>query len=313
VREQLLALPGVAAVDTLRTRSLLMRPDLPPVALIARDLDLVWAHEGLAVISGPRPGHDPRPHCPDLPCAWVSEAMGDLYGIGLGDKLRMPVDGRWVEFRVAGVWRDYARQFGAVTIDRQDYLRLTGDTLADDASIYLVPGYTPARVLATMQQAIAGAGRFELAEPRTIKAFSLRVFDRSFTVTYALEGVALVIGLLGISAGFGAQVLARQREFGVLVHLGATRGQVLALVTWEGLLISTLGVGLGLVSGSAIGLILIRVINRQSFHWSMEAHLPWLALAGLGILMIAAATLTALISARDGTGQRALLAVREDT
>ncbi len=311
LRRQLAAVPGVAAIDTLRTRSVLLRPDLPAVALISRDLELVWRHGGLAVVDGQRPGRGARPQC-DLPCAWVSEAMVDLYGLRRGEVLRLPLDGRWIELRVAGVWRDYARQFGAVVIDREDYARVSADTLADDASLYLQPGYTPNRVLASIRDSIAGAGRFELAEPRAIKEVSLRIFDRSFTVTYALEAVALLIGLLGISAGFGAQVLARQREFGVLVHLGATRSQVLALVTLEGLLISTIGVALGLLSGGVIGVILIRVVNRQSFHWSMETHVPWAALTGLGILMIVAATFTALLSANEGSGQAALATVHED-
>jgi putative ABC transport system permease protein len=310
-RRQIGALPGVAGVDALRTRTLLMRPDLPAVALIARDLDLVWAHRGIAVVDGAAPGPRPRPRC-DLPCAWVSEAMGDLYGVRLGDRLRIPLDGHWVDLRVAGIWRDYARQFGAIVIDRQDYEALSDDRLADDASLYLLPGYSPQRVLASVRDSVAGAGRFELAEPQAIKALSLRIFDRSFTVTYALEAVALLIGLLGISAGFGAQILARQHEFGVLAHLGATRRQVLALVAWEGALISLIGVSLGLISGGVIGLILIRVINRQSFHWSMETHVPWLGLLGLGTLMMLAATATALLSARDGTGRSALLAIRED-
>ncbi|MDE3010448.1 MAG: ABC transporter permease, partial [Pseudomonadota bacterium] len=310
-RAQLAALEGVAAVDTLRTRTVLLRPDLPPVALLARDLDLIWSHRGLAVIDGIAPGAAARPRC-DLPCAWASEALVDLYGVQRGDKLRVPLEGRWIELRIAGIWRDYARQFGALVIDRTDYQALTADALADDAALYLRPGYAPAQVLAAIPDAIGGAGRFEIAEPRTIKAMSLRIFDRSFTVTYALEAVALVIGLLGISAGFGAQVLARQREFGVLVHLGATRRQVLSLIAWEGLLISTIGVGLGLAAGGVIGVILIRVVNRQSFHWSMETHVPWTSLALLALLMVAAATLTALFSGRDGSGRAALAAVNED-
>ena len=312
-RQQLETMPGVVGVDALRTRSLLLRADLPPVALIVRNLDLVWSHRALAVVAGAGPDTQRlRPQC-DLPCAWVSEAMLDLYGVKLGGTLRVPLDGHWVTLRIAGVWRDYARQFGAIVIDRTDYASMSQDRLADDASVYLLPGLPPERVMHDIREQIAGAGRFELAEPRAIKALSLQIFDRSFTVTYALEAVALVIGLLGISASFGAQVLARRREFGVLIHLGATRQQILLLITFEGALISIIGVAIGLLTGGLIGLILIHVINRQSFHWSMETHIPWLALAGLGALMSLAATLTAVLSARDGTGQDALLAIREES
>ncbi len=306
------AQPGVAGIDALRTRQVLLRDDLPAVALIARTLPLTWQHQGLAVVAGQHPdAQHPAQGC-DLPCAWVSEAMVDLYHTRVGDALVLPLDGQPLRLRVAGIWRDYARQFGAVVIDRADYQRVSGDRLADDAALYLQPGTDATALIARLQTTLDPQARLELAEPRTIKALSLQVFDRSFTVTYALEAVALVIGLLGISAGFGAQVLARRREFGVLVHLGASRGQILGLIALEGALVSALGVLIGLLCGGGIGLVLIRVVNRQSFHWSMDLHVPWGALAALGAMMLAAATAAALLSARDGLGADALQAVRED-
>ncbi len=309
--DRLAAIPGVAAVDTLRSRPVLLRADLPAVSLISRNLAIAWQHHAIAVVEGANPaGQGSAPTCAK-PCAWISEAMVDLYGLHPGSALRLPLDGHWLDLQVAGVWRDYARQFGAVVIDRADYQRITADPLADDASVYLAPGVDAAAVAAAVQRTL-GEDRFEVAEPTRIKTVSLQVFDRSFTVTYALEGVALLIGLLGISAGFGAQILARRREFGVLVHLGATRQQIRYLVLWEGALVSAIGIGIGVASGIGIGLILIHVINRQSFHWSMETHLPWTSLAALGLLMQVAASLAAVLSAREGTGPEALLAVRDD-
>src|SRR4030095_4557340 len=122
---------------------------------------------------------------------------------------------------------------------------------------------------------IAGGNQLELATPGEIRDLSLRAFDRTFAVPYALELAAVVIGLVGLSSSFGALVLARRSEFGVLRHLGMTRRQVGAMLAGEGLGVSALGLAVGLALGAIISLILIHVVNRQSFHWSMDLAIPW--------------------------------------
>ena len=140
----------------------------------------------------------------------------------------------------------------------------------------------------------------------------LQAFDRTFAVTYALELAAVVIGLTGLSSSFGALVLARRREFGVLRHLGMTRRQIGAMLATEGLAVSGIGLAVGLALGFAISLILIHVVNRQSFHWGMELSLPWRALAGFAAALLALATVTALASGRQAMGEDAVRAVKED-
>jgi putative ABC transport system permease protein len=163
-----------------------------------------------------------------------------------------------------------------------------------------------------LRRAIPGGERLEIARPGEIRDASLRVFDRTFAVTYALELVAVVIGLVGLSSSFGALVLARRREFGVLRHLGMTRRQVGAMLATEGLVVSVIGLAVGLALGFAISLILIHVVNRQSFHWGMELSLPWLALASFGLLLVGASMLTALGSGRHAMGKDIVLAVKDD-
>ncbi|HYT86287.1 MAG TPA: ABC transporter permease, partial [Burkholderiales bacterium] len=129
---------------------------------------------------------------------------------------------------------------------------------------------------------------------------------------YALEAVAVIIGLLGLSSGFGALALARRREFGMLRHLGMTRRQIGAMLAAQGLLVSAIGLGVGLALGLLISLVLIHVVNRQSFHWSMDLHLPWQLLAGFVAVMLALATLTAVASGRQAMGGDVVGAVKED-
>ncbi len=226
--------------------------------------------------------------------------------------MTLPLAGRSVAVHVAGVWRDYARQTGAVMIDLADYRRLTGDTRLNDLALWLAPGGEVADVQAQVRLLAGPDAPLEFASVGELRTLSLRIFDRSFAVTYWLQAVAIAIGLAGIAASFSAQVLARRREFGLLAHLGLTRAQVLAVVAGEGALWSGAGVLLGLVLGIAVSAVLVHVVNPQSFHWTMDLLLPWGRLALLCAAMAAAGTLTAWWAGRAAAAKQAALAVKED-
>lgn len=301
------AVPGVARAQFQRTQNLLLAPDRPPATLLARAIDVSAPRAGLPLMG---PKRLPESGAP--PPAWVSEVFADLYGVHPGARIELPIAGRKTAFSVAGVWRDYTRQNGAVVIDRELYIELTGDRLADGVAIWIAPGAAAASVERALREQLPEATGVELTETRDIRRISLAIFDRTFAVTYALEIVAVAIGLFGVGASFGAQALARRREFGVLRHLGATRGEIAAMLGLEGGAASAVGVAVGLAVGLAISLILIRVINRQSFHWSMELHVPWLALAAGAATLVIAAAATAVWSGRRAMGREAVFAVRED-
>jgi putative ABC transport system permease protein len=212
---------------------------------------------------------------------------------------------------VGGVVRDYARQHGAIVIDRADYVASTGDRNVNDAAVYLRPGVTPASAMEAIR-ALPGGAQLDIAAPPEIREASLAIFDRSFAVTYGMEAVAVLVGLFGLSSSLGALVLARRREFGVLRHVGVTRGQVRTMLAVEGGLLAMLGAVAGLVAGGAISLVLVYVVNRQSFHWSMELHPPYGLLLALASILLGLAIATAVASGREAMGMGPVRAVRED-
>jgi len=177
--------------------------------------------------------------------------------------------------------------------------------------LWLVPGATSAAVRRAIDERF-GKDRLTIATPDEIRAISLAVFDRTFAVTYALEAVAIAIGLVGLSATFGALALARRREFGVLRHLGMTRREIGAMLAAEGAMVSAVGLVVGLALGGAISLILVHVVNRQSFRWTMDLHVPAGQLVAFSLALLALATLTAVVSARRATAGDTIAAVRED-
>jgi putative ABC transport system permease protein len=300
-------LPGVRRVEFLRVQSVLVDPAQPRIVVLARDLPADDPARALPLVEeGPaRTAGDPPP-------VWVSEAMADLYGYRPGRQIRLPLAGRDVAFTVAGVWRDFARQQGSVVMERALYSTLTGDTTANDAALTFESGARSEDVRRELEARAGANGQLAFATPADIRAVSLHVFDRTFAVTYALEAAAVGLGLVGLSSSFGALVLARRREFGMLRHVGLTRRQIAGMLATEGLLVSGIGLLVGLALGWLMSLILIFVVNRQSFHWSMELHVPWFPLLALAIALLVLATATTLISARSAMGGDAVRAVKDD-
>ncbi|HEY0587848.1 MAG TPA: ABC transporter permease [Pseudoduganella sp.] len=307
-QEALRAVPGIARIEFLRVRSVSLVPDRANVAVLARDVDP--ADPGRAMVLVGESEHA-APPTSALPPAWVSEAMSDLYGLQPGATLRLPLQGEQRQFHVAGIWRDYARAGGAVVVRRSDYIAMTGDRDAGDAAIWLAKNTGASQV----QEAIRKLPFGELVEtsvPSEIRNLTLKIFDRSFAVTYLLEAIAIVIGLFGVAATFSAQTLARAREFGMLRHVGVTRGQVLGILALEGAALTTLGILAGFALGWVISLVLVHVINPQSFHWTMQMHYPWPLLATVALALLLSSAATALVAGRQALSGGPIRAVRED-
>ena len=302
--------PGVQRAVGIRVSSLSLSRSLGDVALLSRPLG--QAERSLPLVGDLLPAQSGRVSI------YVSEAMVDLHGAAPGQTLALPLRAGQppVQAFVRGVWRDYARQQGAIVIDQADYQRLTGDQAVNDLALWLAPEARTPDVQSAIRRAAEArglaSGLIEFAEPRQIRETTLRIFDRSFAVTYWLQAVAIGIGLFGTAASFSAQVLARRKEFGLLSHLGFTHRQVLGIVGGEGLVLTGIGALLGLGLGLAVSVVLVEVVNPQSFHWTMDLLAPWDRLGLLCLGVVLAGTLTALVAGRQAIGRDAVMAVKED-
>lgn len=303
--DELASLHGVRRVASTRFARLVVDSNQPPVTIVARELDPeniereIWlrARSARSIVDA-------------LP-VWVSEAAADRYGWRAGMPIDLLLGAATVRAVVGGVWRDYEHPNGAILLQREHYVRLTGDTAINAMSFWLAPGVEIERVREQIRERL-GTIEYELRTPRELRRLSLQVFDRTFAVTYVLEIVAIVIGLFGIAAGMSAQVLARHSEFGVLRHLGLTRVQIGRMLAIEGAMLGALGVLVGLSSGGVVSLLLIYVVNRQSFHWSMDLFVPVPALAACSVTLLGAAALIAVISGRGAMGDDVVRTVKED-
>jgi putative ABC transport system permease protein len=303
--QRLGSLPGVASFETGRFARAQLAAD-KPLTLVARSANHMPIEKALWMTTT---AGSAAPHNAVL--AWVSEGASDLYGIRAGTAFELTLGGRAVHLFAAGIWRDYEHPNGAVVISSDDYVRLTGDTGVNTVSLWLQPG-VESRSLENAIRDVLPATQYDLRTPPELRRLSLQAFDRTFAITYLLELVAVLIGLFGIAAGISAQVLARRGEFGVLRHIGFTRAQIATMLAIEGVVLGATGVVVGLLTGAVVSLILIYVVNRQSFHWSMDLAAPGTLLASLSAVLVAAAAGIAVVSGRQAMSTEVVAAVKED-
>jgi len=311
------AVAGISRIEFRRTRPVLLDAARPPVTLIARNSSPAQVAAELPLLQSL-----PLPLRRDAEPAWISEALQDLYGYKLGDTLEIPLAGRMQRLQVVGIWRDYVRAFGAVVISRAAYMQATADRNANEASVWLKPGTDPAIAEAALRGCCArdtalrgpspGGASLEILTSTALRERSLQIFDRAFAITYALEAIAVIIGLTGVSFAASSTALARRAEFGMLRHIGMLRRQVIGMLASEGVLMSVFGVLYGLILGGVLSLVLVYVVNRQSFNWSIDLKVPTWQLLLLSVTLIAAAAITAIWSGRAAMNQDAVRAVRED-
>ncbi|HVG04779.1 MAG TPA: FtsX-like permease family protein, partial [Burkholderiaceae bacterium] len=172
--------PAVARVEFSRAVKLQLDAQRAQVTLLVRPID-IDNPAGSLPLTGP-----PVQLRNNLPPIWVSEPMIDLYGMRVGETVELPLAGRFKSFTVAGVWRDYARQFGAIAMRASDYQSATGDNTLTDAGIWLKPGYRAGQLIDELRAQLESPA-VEFAETGEIREQSLQIFDRRFAVTYLLE------------------------------------------------------------------------------------------------------------------------------
>ncbi|OYT22780.1 MAG: hypothetical protein CCU27_12705, partial [Nitrospira sp. UW-LDO-02] len=168
--------------------------------------------------------------------------------------------------------------------------------------VYIDPGVDLEQARAALLATLADGSRGNLLPTvlsnGELRREILRIFDRTFTLTYVLEAIAIIIAMLGIINTLVTSVVERRRELATLQALGSSRGQITALILWEAGYLGLLGTAMGLVGGLALAWILIRVINRQSFGWTIQVSWPLGLMAEVAVLALVASLLAGFWPAR---------------
>ncbi len=176
-------------------------------------------------------------------------------------------------------------------------LKYLPDPAPSNLAIYLAPGIRLQTVRVAIQRVAANHDVLMFSNGE-IRREGVRIFDQTFAITYALEAVAVIVAVMGIAGALMSIVIDRRREFGLLRILGATSAQVRKLILVEAGLIGILANIAGLALGIALSLVLIFVINKQSFGWTIQFHWPVAVLVGALSIVYAATVFAGLYPAR---------------
>jgi putative ABC transport system permease protein len=303
---EIAALPGVAAADSVRVRTL---------DTARGQVDLF-----ATTLAGPRPriyrfkAGDPEAAVAAVRrgAVLVSEPFAYRFDVAVGDTLRLPTDRGEAAFPIAAVYYDYGSDLGVVVMDDAVFRRHYAARGLTGLALYAAPGVAPDDLVARARAVAAGRQALQVRSNRALRETSIALFDRTFLVTAVLRLLAVGVAFVGVLSALMALQLERQRELAVLRAQGMTTAEVGRLVTLQttlmGLWAGLLAVPLGLL----LAAVLVYVVNRRSFGWTL-AFQPapdlWVQAA---LLALAAAVLAGLYPARAARRADPALALREE-
>jgi putative ABC transport system permease protein len=226
----------------------------------------------------------------------ISEPLARKAGLAVGDSLPVATPRGVRRFLIAGITYDYSNEAGAAAMDLATLEAAFGPGLVHSVALYLEPGRDGERMLDEVRTRFRDTP-LNVRSNRGLREEVMRVFDQTFAITRLLQGMALLVAATGITLTL--LILARERraELAVYRALGARRRQILRYFVGKGLMLGALGLLLGLVGGGALALILIFVINRAWFGWTIQVHWPWREVLASSAAILAAALLASLYPA----------------
>ncbi len=308
IADRIERIPGIAAVDRLRAYAISFQG--LPASLGGGETTKIAANAGTRML----PGQDTSAAMAKLPTGnyvVISEPFSNKHNVRRGDTIRLALGGREAAFEVVGVYYDYSTERGFVVMDRGTLLKYLPDPAASNIAVFLAPGADPAAVRKRIDDVIAGRGVLVFSNSRLRKE-AIAIFDRTFTITWALEAVAIIVAVMGIAGALLALVIDRRREFGLLRFLGGSAIQIRQIILAEAAFLGLLANLIGLALGTLLSLILIYVINKQSFGWTIQFHWPFLLLLSALSVVYIATILAALYPARTAMHLNPIEVVHED-
>lgn len=306
------SIPDVAAVDSYR--DVRVEVNGQRVAVVSRDLRLHARWSRYLVRRGD--SSEQLNRAADIGGLLVSEVLANRLGVQEGSTLGIMTPSGPAQFPIVAVFYDYSTDGGKLLMDRALYRSLWHDDLVTVFPVYVSAEASINRVRERITEQLSSAAGGGLP-PLVISNAELReeildIFDRTFLLTYVLEAIAVVIAMLGIVNTLVTSVLERRREFATLRAIGGSAEQIRQLVLWEAAYLGVVGITLGLIGGGLLSLLLIKVINKQSFGWTIQMIIPVGALVQAVVLAAIAALVAGYFPARWAARQPVVEGLREE-
>ncbi len=242
----------------------------------------------------------------------ISEPYAYRHELSLNDTLQLRTDRGVHSFRVVGIFTDYGSDQGIVMMSRHTYDQWWQDTKISSLGVYAEPNVDVDRLVESLRRLAGAEHEVLIRSNRTLREASLKIFDRTFTITTVLHLLTTVVAFVGVLSALMALQLERARELGVLRATGCTPGQIWGLMTSQTGLMGLIAGLLAAPVGVGLALILVLVINRRSFGWTLQIEIaPEILVQAIGMAVVAA-LLAGLYPALRMARTSPALALREE-
>ncbi len=182
----------------------------------------------------------------------------------------------WMVGKDRAIYYDYSRERGYIIVDRSTFVKYYDDPDINSFVLYLSDKRELENVRQEILRTLGADYKLVIRSNPELKKNVLEIFDKTFAITYSLEVIAGAVALLGLFNTLISLILERKREIGILRFIGGFREQVKRMVLVEAGILGVIGSMMGLVAGGIVSLILIFVINKQSFGWTIQVHYPYM-------------------------------------
>jgi len=240
----------------------------------------------------------------------VTESFSLRHQVKAGDQVRLQTPQGEKEFFISGVFYDYSTDWGMILIEKKLFQSLWKDETLHSAGLYLNEGVSLEAFKELFRERYSKPYRLFLVSHRELRNEILKIFDQTFAITYSLELIAIIVAILGIINSLNALMIERQRDIGILRAVGGFRRQIEKTVLIEAGMIGFFSLILGLLCGFLLSLLLIYVINRQSFGWTIQFSIPLWSLLESGLVVMLTSIGAGWIPAKKATQMKTVELLR---
>ena len=204
----------------------------------------------------------------------VTESFSLRHNVKAGDRIKLNTPQGEREFLISGVFYDYSSDWGMVLLEKKLFQLLWKDETLHSAGIYLREGVSQEAFKEVIRERYSKPYRLFVVSHRELRNEVLKIFDQTFAITYALEFIAIIVAVLGIINSLNALIIERQRDIGIVRAVGAFQKQIGKTTLIEAGMIGFFSHIFGLLCGFLLSILLIYVINKQSFGWTIQFSIP---------------------------------------
>ena len=292
---KILTHPGVAEADV----ALILPTELPlgTVRVVGSELAFSQRHNQLTWLVPPRDSSifDPTKNAS---LCLVSEAFAERFGTQLGQNIHLPTPAGTQILEIAGIYSDYGDEKGVIMLERRHLSQWLSTNDASTLSLITSPGMDPVQLQAQLRREYPGLA---ILSNTHLRSEVMRIFRQTFAITYALEGIGVIVALTGLGTTLASILLERKAELTTLRALGMSHAEIAAATAWEGIWIALCGTFGGLVVSLGLGAVLIFVVNKQTFGWTLQPVIPLATLGTLAVSVVACGTAVAWSVGRWGS------------